>query len=60
MVCRKSKTTGSKLLWSLDESSTKASFDMKLNVAVEEPNTWICQYFVNFVRSCCTNLDYLP
>jgi hypothetical protein len=49
MVCRKGESTGSELLWSFDESSTKASFDMELNVAVEEPDTCIYQYFVNFV-----------
>jgi hypothetical protein len=49
MVCRKGKATGSELLWSFDKSSAKASFDMELNVAVEEPDTWIYQYFVNFV-----------
>ena len=59
MVCRKGETTGSKLLWSLDERSAKASFDMELDVAVEEPDTYICQYLSQFVSSCGTNPDCL-
>jgi hypothetical protein len=59
MVCRKTEATGSKLLWSLDERSAKASFDMELDVAVEEPDTYICQYLLQVVSSCGTNLGYL-
>lgn len=39
MVCRKGEATGSEFLWSLDERSAKASFNMELDVAVEEPDT---------------------
>ena len=43
VIFREGEITGSELLWSFDERSTKASFDVELDVAVEEPDTYICQ-----------------
>jgi hypothetical protein len=51
MVFWESEIAGSQLLWSFDERSAKASFNMELDMAMEEPDTWICQYTVRYVRT---------
>jgi len=43
MVSRKSETATSELFWSFDEGSAEASFDVELDVAVEEPDAYACQ-----------------
>lgn len=44
MICRESKVTGSEFLRSFYKGSGKASFDVELDMAVEEPDTCLCQY----------------
>lgn len=40
MICRESEVTGSEFLLSFYKGSAEASFNVELNVAVEEPNTY--------------------
>lgn len=60
MICRESKTAGSELLRSFYKGSAKSSFDVELNVAMEEPDTYLCQYTVHFSCFQFTDLDYRP
>lgn len=60
MVFRQGEVTGCEFFRGFDESSAKASFDVELNVTVEEPDTYSRQCVINFVQPCRTNLDYLP
>ncbi|KAG9938355.1 hypothetical protein KCU98_g147, partial [Aureobasidium melanogenum] len=41
MICRESKAAGSEFLRSFYKGSAEAGFDVELNVAVEEPDTYL-------------------
>lgn len=58
MIRWESKFAGSELLRSFYKGSAEASFDMELDVAVEQPDTYLCQSFRAFQVFRFTDLGY--